>query len=178
MTAKTITEIFTAAGITKTSAALEAVYTAMQLGTQGSLSDIMEVAGTKDTATRVALAELVTKGLVVRADGTGIGKNRTPNTYSLPVATKKAPKAPKTQSDDAPKTDDARYGKAMIRVWDFMKSHKGEELKVSEIVSGLAEQGENTWYNATNQACKALAARSTGVTQVADAKVNTYVYND
>lgn len=183
----TVTETLSAAGIAKITTATEAVYTAFLMGATGTEADIMEAAGTKRTATGMALGELVAKGLVTRIDGHGTGKNRVPNTFALAVVeakpAKKAKKAAAAKPEGtatettATTTDDGRYGKAMIRVWDFMKKHAGEELKVSEIVNGLEAEGEKTWYNATNQALRALCERPTGISKT-DAKVNTYVYSD
>lgn len=179
MTAKTVETVLTEAGITKTTTALTAIYTAMQLGTSGTQTDIMEAAGTKDTATRLALAELVSSGLVVRTEGSGNGKNRTPNTYTLPVAKKAAKKTsakksePKADAETSAKTDDGRYGKAMTQILDHLMKNPGVPFTVKRLMDEL----ERPWYNATNTACKALAARETGVTEVTDAKVREYVYN-
>ena len=188
VTHATVTDTLTAAGIEKVSEALKMVYGALVIAdTALTESDIIFAAGTKRTATGVALAELVAKGLVTRIDGHGTGKNRVPNTFALAVveakpakkATKAAAAKPEGSATEtaATTTDDGRYGKAMIRVWDFMKKHAGEELKVSEIVNGLEAEGEKTWYNATNQALRALCERPTGISKT-DAKVNTYVYSD
>lgn len=51
-----------------------------------------------------------------------------------------------------------RYGKAQLRVLEFLKARPGQTMVVSLVVGGLAEQGIKTWWRATNDALKALAA--------------------
>lgn len=47
--------------------------------------------------------------------------------------------------------------KAQLRVWNFLSARPGEVLTVGAIVKGLAEEGEKTWYRATNDALRTLA---------------------
>lgn len=49
-------------------------------------------------------------------------------------------------------------GKAQRRVYAFLMEHPGLGYTVPQIVSGLNARGENTYYNATATAAKALAA--------------------
>lgn len=185
VTPATVTDTLTAAGIEKVTEALKMVYGALAIANTGlTEAEIIFAAGTKRTATGVALAELVAKGLVARVDGSGVGKNRTPNTFTLALP-KEAPakktrksstKATQTTTAEAPAATSggARYGKAMTQILDFMKANAGEMFTVADLMKEL----DRPWYNATNQACKALAAHSdTGVTEVEGVKVRAYVYN-
>lgn len=64
-----------------------------------------------------------------------------------------------------------KSGKAQTRVMNFLTKREGETLTVGEIVAGLNELGEKTWYNATSTALKALAAQvGSGIVEVAGDK--------
>lgn len=89
-------------------------------GFTGSAPEIAEAAGTKLTATKVALHKLAAANIAAMVAGHGVGKNRVADQWSLkviisgtPKAEKKTPKAktPKTSKvvvsagiDDAPRT--------------------------------------------------------------------------